>query len=219
MSVPRHVIFDFNGTLLDDAQVMLRVENEFAERANIPPLDLEMYRRKFRRPIREYIEEWWGNVFTDDEWIQHCDEWIARYEEIALNAELFPDTHFAVKQLKENGYSISVLSMHLQTPLLLAVERHGLADYFVRVDGMTPSRLGQTKHQHLADHLDILACDHHVDIDHVVMIGDSLDDGHSALDKGIDCILVATGTTHFERLAELDLPVVNSLTEAVALIN
>ena len=51
---PRHVIWDWNGTLLDDAWLCVEVMNALLTPHRLPPLDAARYQALFSFPVRDY---------------------------------------------------------------------------------------------------------------------------------------------------------------------
>ena len=47
----RHVIWDFNGTLLNDAQLALSIDNRLLRQMGMEPITLEDYRTFMRNPV------------------------------------------------------------------------------------------------------------------------------------------------------------------------
>ena len=85
------VIWDFNGTLLDDAGAGLACVEELLRRRGLPPLgSLARYREVFRFPIRDYYTDI-GFDFSREPYEALADEWALLYDELAAAAPLFMD--------------------------------------------------------------------------------------------------------------------------------
>ncbi|WP_210454421.1 HAD family hydrolase [Pantoea ananatis] len=52
----RHVIFDWNGTLVDDLALAVRGMNAVRELQMLPPMNAELYRQHFGFPIRSFYQ-------------------------------------------------------------------------------------------------------------------------------------------------------------------
>ena len=50
----KHVIWDWNGTLLDDAWLCVDVMNGMLSKRGLPLITLEIYRNIFDFPVRDY---------------------------------------------------------------------------------------------------------------------------------------------------------------------
>ena len=54
----KHIIWDWNGTLLDDLDVSMEALNYVLEKENLPlVLDKEEYRKYFQFPVIEYYKK------------------------------------------------------------------------------------------------------------------------------------------------------------------
>ena len=54
---PRHVIWDWNGTLLDDAWLCVEVMNELLVEHSLPAVDAQRYEALFTFPVVEYYRQ------------------------------------------------------------------------------------------------------------------------------------------------------------------
>ena len=50
----KHIIWDFNGTLLNDTQLSLDVDNNVFEKLGIPCITLDDYRNNMTMPVRDF---------------------------------------------------------------------------------------------------------------------------------------------------------------------
>ena len=52
----KHVFWDWNGTLLDDARLCASIINDILTKYDLPPITYEQYRLSFDFPVRRYYE-------------------------------------------------------------------------------------------------------------------------------------------------------------------
>lgn len=123
----------------------------------------------------------------------------AAYRDGLTAMMLAPDATLA---LHSWGRPQSLLSMWFHDELLPAVERHGLTDTFVCVDGLRLAVGGALKAEHLARHLARMD----VSGPQTVLIGDSLDDANAAESVGAGIVLYTGGFTDPSRLRMSGLP-------------
>jgi phosphoglycolate phosphatase-like HAD superfamily hydrolase len=211
MSARPHLVWDWNGTLLDDLPLVIAATNAAFESVGGPAVTPEEHRRGFRRPIADYYAEVLRRPVTQTEF--------------ALLNELFHETYQAglpcaltadaIDALRSWHGSQSLLSMWFHHQLLPEVEAHGLTGHFTRIDGMPLPLPGIIDHKgpYLAKHLAALG----IDGQRVVLIGDTVDDAHAAASVGAECILYTGGFTGPAQLRATGAPVVDSLLEAVLL--
>lgn len=50
----KHIIWDFNGTLLGDAQLSVDVDNAVFDRLGLPRITLDTYRRHMTMPVYDF---------------------------------------------------------------------------------------------------------------------------------------------------------------------
>ena len=52
-----HIIWDWNGTLLDDVDIVIGAMNTLLKRRNLPLLGKEKYKKIFTFPVKEYYAQ------------------------------------------------------------------------------------------------------------------------------------------------------------------
>jgi phosphoglycolate phosphatase-like HAD superfamily hydrolase len=204
----KHLVWDWNGTLLDDLHLVVSSTNEAFATVGGRPVEADEHRRMFRRPVAEFYAEMLGRAVNDEEFgrldrIFH-DAYRLGLTDITL-------AHDAMTAIKTWPGTQSLLSMWFHSELVPAVETYGLAGVFSRIDGLRTEVGGDLKAGHLARHLagqGVAGAD-------VVLIGDSLDDGAAADAVGAASVLYTGGFTDPVRLRESGRPVADSLVEAV----
>jgi len=205
-----HLVWDWNGTLLDDLPLVVDATNAAIAAYGIGPITAEAHRRDFRRPIADYYATLFGRPVDDEEFAALDKAFHATYSSGLVGCGLVPD---ALAALGAWPGTQSLLSMWFHVELVPAVARYGLAGYFRRVDGLRAEVGGGSKTPHLAAHLDALG----LTGPDCVLVGDSVDDAEAARAVGARCVLYAGGFTGLERLRATGEPVARSLSEAVVL--
>jgi phosphoglycolate phosphatase-like HAD superfamily hydrolase len=205
-----HLVWDWNGTLLDDLTLVVSSTNAAFAAIGGPEVDAESHRRQFRRPVAEYYGEVLGRVVDRHEFERLDEVFHAAYRVGLTTCSLAADATAAVKAWRG---SQSLLSMWFHDELVPAVEGYGLTGLFARIDGLQAAVGGGFKSGHLARHLAELG----VDGERVVLIGDSLDDAHAAESVGGLAVLYTGGFTDPVRLRASGYPVADTLLGAVQL--
>ena len=211
----RHIVWDWNGTLLDDNHANLAAANHVCEMFGAPPRELEEWRRIFRRPLLPFYEELLGRSFADGEWERLDTAYNSYYRSLLPSCRLADGALETLGAWRAAGGTQSLLSMAAHDHLVPVITEHGLVPHFTRVDGRRRDTGADSKAEHLVDHL--AAQD--IDPATVVLIGDIDDDAHAARAAGARAILVATGLMSRERLEATGHPVADSLTEAVRMLH
>lgn len=209
MTTP-HLVWDWNGTLLDDLPIVVAATNVALAAVGGGPVTADEHRRDYRRPISDYYGYVLGRLIDDQEFALLDGVFHQAYGESLATCALSDGAEDALRGWPGTQ---SLLSMWFHDNLVPTVHRFGIADHFRRVDGLRDPIGGGSKAPHLAAHLDALGLDGR----DCVLIGDSVDDAYAATSVGARCVLYEGGFTHPERLRETGLPVVSTLSQAVRL--
>ncbi|WBB48942.1 HAD hydrolase-like protein [Verrucosispora sp. WMMA2044] len=205
-----HLVWDWNGTLLNDLSLVVACTNAVFTSEGGPSVTPDEHRVRFRRPIADYYAEILGRAVDDDAFGRLDKIFHEAYRVGLTSCEM---AHDAVDAMAAWSGSQSLLSMWFHDELIPTVETYGLTGRFARVDGLRAQIGGDRKAESLARHLDALG----VDGRSVVLIGDSLDDADAARSVGARAVLYSGGFTDRARLLASGHPVADSLTEAVTL--
>jgi phosphoglycolate phosphatase-like HAD superfamily hydrolase len=206
--VTKHLVWDWNGTLLDDLHLVVSSTNVAFASAGGRDVGSDEHRRTFRRPVADFYAEMLGRAIDEEEFGRLDRIFHDAYRLGLTGVALAADAQAAIKTWPG---SQSLLSMWFHHELVPAVEGYGLAGMFARIDGLRAELGGGFKAAHLAAHLAELG----VEGGDVVMIGDSLDDADAAEAVGGHAVLYTGGFTDPARLRESGRPVADTLVEAV----
>lgn len=205
-----HIVWDWNGTLLDDLPVVILAVNASMAWFGVEPIDEDGYRDHFTRPVRAFYDSLFGRLVSDAEWEDLNDRFHDEYFALADTANLTPDTLDALAAVEDNGWGQSLLSMSPQGWLDQIVGELGVAGRFTLVDGLR-GETGGLKAQHMESHLQTLG----VDPARTVVVGDTPDDAVAARHVGAHVVLYDGGSHHLPHLEVTGAPVAHSLLEAV----
>lgn len=208
----RHLVWDWNGTLLDDLTLVVQATNETFARVGGPAVTADEHRRQFRRPIAAYYAEVLGRPVDPDEFEQLNKMFHDAYQASLAGCALAADARDALRRWPGTQ---SLLSMWYHYELVPTVDGYGLTGHFDRIDGLRYPLGGAVDHKepYLSAHLEALGRDPAA----VVVIGDSVDDAHAAETTGAACVLYSGGFTDGEKLRATGAPVADTLLEAAAL--
>lgn len=204
-----HVVWDWNGTLVADLDLTIESINAVMDAFGTPPITADDYGRHFRRPVRRFYEHLLDCTIDDHTWRRIDTVFHDHYHERVGTLSLAVGAHAALAHVAASGHTQSLLSMWRHDRLVREVDRHGIAQWFKRVDG-NHAEQGDPKSRSLERHLDHLR----VHSSTVVMVGDSLDDAEAAHAVGARAVLV-TGTHHADRLRDTGVPMIERLIDAI----
>jgi phosphoglycolate phosphatase-like HAD superfamily hydrolase len=206
----RHVVWDWNGTLFDDHVAVVAAVNDALAALALPPVDVDVYRSHFTRPVSRFYERLAGRAISAEEWLALDEAYHDSYHRWLERLRLASGAEAALERAERAGLSQSLLSMWRHAQLVPLVGRLGIDRFFVRVDGLRGPD-GGSKAAHLIEHLAAVG----VTADATLMIGDSLDDLAAARAVGARCVLYDGGSHHRYALEATGALVVDDLGEAL----
>ncbi|GAA4917321.1 HAD family hydrolase [Streptomyces coeruleoprunus] len=209
-----HLVWDWNGTLLDDTEAVIGATNAAFAEIGLEPITLARYRELYCVPVPLFYERLLGRMPSEEEWAVMDGAFHRHYWSRAEGCGLTDGAAELLAAAAEVGRTQSLLSLAPHERLLPIVRRHGIEEWFVRVDG----RIGEStagKAEHMVRHL--LALEGVVaSPERVVVIGDAADDAVAAAHVGARAVLYTGGSHSRASLEAVGVPVVDSLAEAVA---
>ncbi len=207
------IIWDWNGTLLNDTSICIKAMNNLLSARNLELLTTHSYRKIFTFPVKDYYTTA-GFNFSIEPFEKPAMEFIEEYQLLLPSAELFTDVKQILASLKNEGYSLMILSAMEEESLIKSVSNLGIANYFDTIVGINDiyahSKIERGKQ--VIENLQL-------NIDNALLIGDTLHDKEVADELGCKCIIIANGHQSNERLKINGNIVTTTLFEAKELIN
>lgn len=194
----KHILWDWNGTLLDDTLACVDTLNIMLGRRGLKPVSYEFFRDNFSFPARGFYDRI-GMKVSDSEWDALASEYFQTYlqQPVALNESAVEVLNYVASR----GWRQSIISALRQDFLIEDVRRHGLFSYFDHIFG-SDNLDGASKVDRAKALLTELRADGKgAEPQEFVLIGDSLHDKEVADAIGVECILVASGSHSRSRLA------------------
>ncbi|MEV5408026.1 HAD family hydrolase [Thermopolyspora sp. NPDC052614] len=210
----KHIVWDWNGTLFHDIDAVVDATNEVFKPYGLCPLDPDGFREVYTRPIWVAYERLLGRPLNEGEWEELDRTFHDHYHRLMLTCGLSDGAVEILTSWGESGSTQSLLSMWTHDRLVSKTGELGIDRHFKRIDGLRAGTPGGHKAEHMVAHVAALG----VDPEHVVVIGDSLDDAHAAEHVGARAILYTGGMTRRSELEASGFPVVDSLAQAIEMI-
>ena len=204
-----HIVWDWNGTILDDIDLLVDITNQQLSEAGLPILNREQYRRDFSHPVSDFYTRLGFDLSTRS-FADIGADFHRRYATLRHGVTLHNGAKNVLGKITSSGKTQSVLSAHQQEMLNYIVGHHGLSGHFSEICGLKE----YTANSKLELGKEWLATKEFKK-ESVVMIGDTDHDYEVANALGIDCILVSHGLQSHERLLRLGVPVIEGLEELI----
>lgn len=201
----RAILWDWNGTLLDDLEVCISSMNGMLTRRNYPILTKERYKEIFTFPVQDYYVKA-GFDFSRDDWDTVAMEFIANYRENVHQSVLHDEVNDILQRFRSMGKRQFILSAMQQDFLLETITARLDPTIFEVIAGLN-DHYAATK----VENARLLVHEIGLPKSQIIMIGDTIHDFEVAEEAGIPCILVANGHQARERLESTRAPVVDKL--------
>ena len=180
------VIWDFNGTVLDDVDIGIESVNRLLSRRGLKTLQSrEEYRALFDFPIIDYYRRL-GFDFSRQSYDELAVEWVREYDSLEPTAPVRGGVRELIGLLSGRGVRQLILSATEKTMLDRQLERLGMSGCFEEVLGREDILAGSktaVAQRWRASNPTARA----------VVLGDTVHDIETAQTIGADCILVAEG--------------------------
>lgn len=203
----KQIIWDWNGTLWDDTQLCVEINNHMLERRGLPLITIDTYRAKLCFPVTDYYCQL-GFDYSVDPYNKLAEEFIEEYHRRRFECPLHADALDTLSFFQTLELPQAVLSAYEQKALLEATDHFKLTDLFTDIIGLNDiyahGKVGNGK-RYIAKQ-DVAPAD-------VLFIGDTVHDFEVAEAMGVQCALVANGHNSRERLEACGVPVLNSLSK------
>ena len=199
-NTPHTIVWDFNGTLLDDVRACLDALNVILRANRISPLTAEDYRARFRFPVADFYRELGMVPATPFDWEALGESFHMRYL-FSPHLRLQEGAREALLAFRAAGLRQGILSALEQGILEMQLRQFGLTPHLDFIRG-SRNYDGASK-EDAARGLNLQGP--------VLLVGDTLHDAEVARSQGWDCILCSAGHQNADRLAAAGFPVIPTL--------
>lgn len=201
------VIWDFNGTLVDDLDLVVHSVNRQLAKRDLPSLTADRYRDVFTFPVQDYYRRI-GVTFDNETMADLSADFFAEYAPALEGCPLHDGVTGALNQLKARGIRQFVLSAMEQGMLRAMIKHFAIAEFFEGVYGLAHQE-GDSK---VSRGRELLA-DFNIDPSAALMIGDTDHDAEVAHALHLTSALVSRGHQSGERLEAANHLVFSSVRE------
>lgn len=205
----KHIIWDWNGTILNDTQIVFDVYSEIAVKEGLVPVSLEQFRTTFTFPTIKTYEILGFNILEENFKRMNSDFHVI-YSEKIKNAKLHEGVSDIFEKIKNFNITQAIISARPHTYLEKEVPNYGIEKYFKSINGIA-SEEGDSKVSLGVSYISKL----NFSKESVLFIGDTDHDFEVASAMGIDCVLIANGVQDKSILSKCDTPVLNSLSDLI----
>ncbi len=203
----KHIIWDWNGTILNDLNLCVDVGNNLFRKKNLPTISVEKYKSIFTIPVINYYIAA-GFDFEKESYERVGKEWMDEYENRKYECSLHSGLLETMEKFKNLGIEQSLLSAYKQDKLVEMTEKFNLTKYFSHIVGL--DNIYAAGKLELGKNLIKIIGNGHGE---TLMIGDTIHDFEVSQEIGADCFLVASGHQNKETLSKTGTKIFNNLQE------
>ena len=202
------IIWDYNGTLLNDVEIGIESINLMLGKRKLPLLTSETYREVFTFPVKDYYEKV-GFNFEKENWDTTAHEFIDNYTKRLPNSDIFPEARVLLDFFQKQGKKQFILSAMEMNMLKDSTKTLTIQHYFDEISGINDiyasSKIENGKN---------LFQKHQLEAKDVSLFGDTTHDYEVAQSLGCHCYLIASGHQSFEKLKATGCSnIINSLSD------
>lgn len=199
------IIWDWNGTLLNDTQLCVQTMNELLGKRSLPLLSIDVYKNVFSFPVRDYYQKI-GFDFRLEPFEIPALEFIDRYNEQMNGCSLHQNSIKVLNYFQSIGIRQFVLSAMKQDALDECLTHHHINYFFEHVLGLDNHyAVSKTENGHR------LISKLNLNPDELVLIGDTVHDFEVADELGCRCVLIANGHQSKEVLQATGVLVIDQI--------
>lgn len=205
----QHILWDFNGTLMDDAWLCLEVMNKMLAQRGFPGILPEQYAEIFDFPVEGYYQRagWDLEKYPFE---QLSDEFMAGYHARKLECGLHSGSREVLTRLQTDGIPQSVISAAEQSMVVDLLKHYQIEQFFTSVRGLDnhhaagKTAIGVQYVQQLG-----------IEPQKILLVGDTVHDYQVAQAMGTDCVLVSSGHHSRQRLEATGARVYDRLDQVI----
>lgn len=188
------VIFDFDLTLADSTRGAVECINYALRNLGLSEAPAEAICRTIGLSLSDTLVRLAGTEHADksDEFARH---FVRRADETMADlTRLYEVVPSVVRQLKESGFTLGIVSTKFRRRIATVLGREGLLDAFDLIVG------GEDVARHKPDPEGLLLAINRLNTsaDRALYVGDSLVDAETAKQAGVRCLIVLSGHRHKE---------------------
>lgn len=206
-----HVIWDWNGTLLDDIEASLASVNDMLSMRGMPHINNVYYKECIGVPIIKFYEKVFDMGKEDYSLI--IKQYNEGYLHHLVDCGLTDGAREALEFFRSSGAKQVIVSSSNNAQLCRNAEKYGVIGYFDELLGASDYYAG-SKIERAAEYLKKSGAEK----GRVLVVGDLEHDAEMAAELGADCVLLTSGHEHPDRLKRANMPLIDNLFELISFV-
>jgi phosphoglycolate phosphatase len=188
------IIWDWNGTLLNDIDYNINVVNILLKRRGQRILARDEYRMLKKVPIKQFYNNIGINVTNDNVFSEIIKEYWTIYNDNYMQLELNENAENILRKIQKNGIKNYLLSLTNNKELIKQIDLFDIKGYFEKIIGSS-----DLEARNKIDRAKELIEKERINIKETLFIGDVINDHEVAEKLGMQCILYSNGHQKIDR--------------------
>ena len=199
----KYVIWDWNGTLINDAWLFVELMNDELRLRNLPEINVEDYRNFFTFPVKKYYEIL-GFDFEKENFQEVGYNFIQKFKQRKFEADLFKNSLHVLERTKNLNIKQSIVSAQENNLLNETIKHYQIEHYFESISGIehyyadNKLKIAQTVRKNIP-------YENH----EILIVGDSVHDFEVSKELGVHCVLFSKGHYTKERLQKCGVQIID----------
>jgi len=207
----KHIMWDWNGTLVDDSWLSVKIINEVLSKREMPLIKHERYLNLFGFPVSDYYLRL-GFDFELESFEKIGTEFIEGYEANKYTVGLHDNVKGVIQKLKAGGVSHSILSAYKQETLDELVKHFEIDELFMKIVGLD-NHFAESKVENGIQWMAELG----METSDILLVGDTEHDHEVATAIGVDCVLIPRGHQTREIISKTGATILDNIKEILLL--
>lgn len=204
-----YVIWDFNGTILDDVDLCLDLLNQMLIKQNKPTLSVEKYKEVFGFPIRKYYLDA-GLSFEQESFDEMSVFFIDRYQPASFQCPIHKGVISTIEELHRLGIRSVILSASHTDNLIEQTKVLNIHQYFDHIIG-TDNIKGQGKVERGISFIK----ESGINPKKCLYVGDTIHDAEVANALGVKVLLYTGGHQSKNRLKSTNETIIYEISDII----
>ncbi len=188
------IIWDWNGTLLNDLELCVEIVSELAGPHRNTPLTIEEYKCVFGFPIAEYYQKI-GIDFAQESFEELTHKFIGQYNNRVRECSLHSGVTATLDLFRQRNLSQYILTAAHKKDVESLLLHFAIEEYFTGIEGLDNHRAESKVERGKA-----LMRQYGIERERTLLVGDTIHDYEVAQALGVECMLISNGHQSRDRL-------------------
>jgi phosphoglycolate phosphatase len=213
MAKYKHIIWDWNGTLFDDAWLCVDILNQILKEYHLPTITTELYQQHFSFPVENYYRRLGFDFSNTHSFDRVAAQYMGIYNKRRFECKLRGDAFRIVDFIDNHKMAQSILSAYHQNNLKEMIAHFKIDHFFTSIVGLD--------NYYAESKIDIgkkLVDGMKINPEQILLIGDTTHDFEVAQTMNIQSVLIPGGHQKKDKLISCGAVVLESVIDIQDLI-